>query len=266
MTVSVPSEINAQIARVTAVLDDALGDDLLAAYLFSSAVEGGLRPLSDVDLLVVMRRPVPDSTRARLMRELLTVSAAPGADPVLRAVEVTGLVVDTLRAWRYPPRRELQFGEWERDSISAGDYGEPQDDPDVVFLIMKARAHSIPLLGPDSTRLLPVISAADLTRAIADTVAQWKHRRDWEGDELTVVLALARLWFTAETGDIAPKHTAASWAIERLPAHSQPLLQRARAAYLSGDDADLAQDAEQVARLIETMKTRVMRALRPTSN
>ncbi|GEM_PF-6550602 len=45
---------------------------------------------------------------------------------------------------------------------------------------------------------------------------------DWQGDERNVVLALARIWFSAATGTIAPKDVAANWALERLPQEHRP--------------------------------------------
>ena len=40
---------------------------------------------------------------------------------------------------------------------------------------------------------------------------------DLEGDVRNVLLTLARVWFTLETGTIASKDVAADWAITRLP-------------------------------------------------
>ncbi|EXF45146.1 aminoglycoside resistance protein [Pseudomonas sp. BAY1663] len=87
----------------------------------------------------------------------------------------------------------------------------------------------------------------DLARALAATVAQWGEAPDWQGDERNVVLALARIWFSAATGAIAPKDVAACWALERLPPEHRPVLAYARAAYLQGADHTLSGRAEQVA-------------------
>jgi len=43
-----------QIAHVLAALRDALGDELIGAYLHGSAVLGGLRAQSDIDVLAVV--------------------------------------------------------------------------------------------------------------------------------------------------------------------------------------------------------------------
>ncbi|WP_420868027.1 aminoglycoside adenylyltransferase domain-containing protein [Burkholderia diffusa] len=40
--------------------------------------------------------------------------------------------------------------------------------------------------------------------------AQWDAEPDWRGDECNVVLAIARIWYGAATGGIAPKDVAAT--------------------------------------------------------
>ena len=42
--------MNAQISAALALLQQHLGDDLLAVHLYGSAVAGGLKPGSDLDL------------------------------------------------------------------------------------------------------------------------------------------------------------------------------------------------------------------------
>src|SRR5690606_40350799 len=115
MNPSAPSEITAQLSGACTVLERHLGETLLAIHLFGSAIDGGLRPHSDIDLLVTVSVPVPDPVRRSLMLDLLPVSAWPGSDPARRALEVTLLVREHLVPWRYPPPRELQFGEWLRE-------------------------------------------------------------------------------------------------------------------------------------------------------
>jgi Domain of unknown function (DUF4111) len=57
----------------------------------------------------------------------------------------------------------------------------------------------------------------DFSKALAEIIAQWNSAPDWEGDERNVVLTLARIWYTASTGRIAPKDVASAWVLERLP-------------------------------------------------
>jgi predicted nucleotidyltransferase len=61
----VPAE--EQLDRVLAVARDVLGPDVVGGYLHGSAVLGGLRPRSDIDVLVVSRRPTTREEKQRLV-------------------------------------------------------------------------------------------------------------------------------------------------------------------------------------------------------
>ncbi|MGN6108589.1 MAG: aminoglycoside adenylyltransferase family protein [Kofleriaceae bacterium] len=237
MDPGLPAGIAGQLAQARRLLERHLGAELLAMHLFGSAMDGGLRPRSDIDLLATIAAPLAPASRLVLMRELLALSAWPGTDPALRALEITLLVRADILPWRYPPRRELQFGEWLRVDIEAGRLEDARPDPDLAILLTKARQHSVALLGPPAAQWFEVVPRGDFTQALRDTVAQWNGPDDWRGDEQTVVLALARIWYSAATGAIAPKDVAAAWVLPRLPAPLRPLLAQARAAYL-GEGAD----------------------------
>lgn len=221
-----------QLAAAQATLQQHLGDALLALHLFGSAVDGGLKPHSDIDLLATVAAPPDAPTRHALMRALLGVSAPPGADATLRALEVTVLARTAIQPWRHPARRELQFGEWLRPELLAGRFEPPMPDPDLAILLTKVRRHSVALQGPPAAGWFDPVPAADLARALDQTLALWNTPADWQGEERHVVLALARIWYTRATGAIASKDAAAAWALPRLPPQHRPVLHDARAAYL----------------------------------
>ncbi|MEM8349220.1 nucleotidyltransferase domain-containing protein [Morganella morganii] len=110
----IPAAIRSQVAAATGILKNHLTETLNSLHLYGSALQGGLKPRSDIDLLVTVTAPLTDEVRAGLMTEILSVSAWPGTDPALRALEITVLNLSEVKPWRYPARRELQFGEWLR--------------------------------------------------------------------------------------------------------------------------------------------------------
>lgn len=73
----VPHSIRAQVRQACDILQQHLATTLVGIYLFGSAVDGGLKPLSDVDLLVTVASPPSAATRHALMAALLRVSAPP---------------------------------------------------------------------------------------------------------------------------------------------------------------------------------------------
>ncbi|MET4575401.1 aminoglycoside adenylyltransferase family protein [Ottowia thiooxydans] len=257
-----PPEVRSQIAVVQAALERLLGDKLCGIHLFGSAVDGGLKPCSDIDLMVTVNSPLPEPLQQRLLQTLLAHSAWPGSDPSLRALEVTVVALSEIQPWRYPPRREMQFGEWLRTDIQAGRYEPAMPDNDLAILFTKLRRHSLALHGPDAHVLFEAVPLADLKQSLVDTLSQWQQPSDWEGEERNILLALARIWYTACTGEIAAKDAAAAWAAERLPAAHSALMARAAAAYLSGQPDGLAAIPEQVAHTIHFCRSEIEAVLR----
>ncbi len=245
----VPPSIAPQVAAASSLIERHLGAGLVAIHLFGSAVDGGLQPHSDIDLLVTVTQPPDEAVLRALAAALLAISAPPGSSPDLRALEVTVLALEHVVPWRHPARRELQFGEWLRTDLMAGVVEPPMMDHDLAILLTKVRGHSIPVLGPQADQLLQAVPREDLRRALLDTVAQWNTPEDWAGDEKHIILALARIWYTAVSGGIASKDQAAAWLLERLEAPYRPVLAKARAIYLGQEEDDLAQrhDAETAA-------------------
>ncbi len=259
-----PADIARQLAGARAVLERHLAPgSVRAVYLFGSAIDGGLHKFSDIDLLVIVDAPLAEPSRHALMLDLLGVSAWPGSSAALRALEVTVLAHGDVVPWRYPPRRELQFGEWLREDLLAGQTEPPVQDPDLAILLTQVRRRSVCLHGTPAPDLLDPVPAGDFRRALSDTIAQWNRPEDWQGDERNTVLALARIWYSASTGGIAPKDEAAAWALERLPAgHHRAVLETARAAYLGhGGDEGLARNTARVAVFVDHLKKEIRRAL-----
>lgn len=258
---AVPEEIASQVGAVQALLERHVGSNLRAIHLFGSAVDGGLKPHSDVDLMVTVASPLPEAVRRKLMRELLLHSAWPGSAQALRALEVTVVALGELVPWRYPARREMQFGEWLRDDLQAGRYEPAMLDHDLAILVTKLRCHSVAVFGPPAQALFEDVPASHLRQSLADTISQWNGPQDWHGDERNIILALARIWYTACTGEIASKDRAAAWAADRLPPAHRPLMAHAARAYLGGLEDGLADMPGQVARLIHFCKGEIERAL-----
>lgn len=256
-----PTEIGGQLARALPVIEHHLRPHLLAVHLYGSALEGGLKPLSDIDLLVTVSARIDTATRQALLIDLLEVSAPPGQSDTLRALEVTVVVRDDIVPWRYPATRELQFGEWQRGDILTGIFEPSMRDADLAILLTKASQHSIALVGPSSDACFDPVPESDLFKALIDTLAQWNTPADWEGDERNVVLALARIWYTAATGGIASKELAADWAIERLPVQHRPLLSGARDAYLGKMEDRLTTQADQMEAFVQFVKQEAISCL-----
>jgi len=258
----VTAEISTQLSEVLGVIERHLESTLLAVHLYGSAVDGGLKPYSDIDLLVTVTVRFDEITRRALLNDLLKVSASPGESEILRAIEVTIVVHADIMPWCYPARRELQFGEWQRNDILAGIFEPATIDIDLAILLTKAREHSLALVGPVVEELFDPVPEQDLFKALNETLTLWNSPPDWVGDERNVVLTLSRIWYSAATGKIAPKDVAADWAMEHLPARHQPVLLEAKQAYLGQEEDRLALRADQLEEFVHFVKGEITKILR----
>ncbi|HEX7072971.1 MAG TPA: aminoglycoside adenylyltransferase family protein [Hyphomicrobiaceae bacterium] len=225
-------ESHAQIAATVDIVRDVLGEAVCAACLYGSAVAGGLRPSSDLDILVVSNQSLNSDAQAAIIRQLLPISGRHGIRGSARSLELSIVARSALVPWRYPPSIELQYGDWMRAEFERGKLPEwPKADPDVAVLVETARRASVPLFGEPISAVLEPVPRADLVRAMRDTVPVLMPGIE-EGDDVrNGLLTLARIWTTLATGEIRPKDEAASWALTRLPEEHRAVLAHARATY-----------------------------------
>ncbi|WP_257128080.1 aminoglycoside adenylyltransferase family protein [Burkholderia sp. MSMB1835] len=144
------------------------------------------------------------------MADLVGASASPGRGSGMRALEVTVIAHGDVVPWRHPARRELQFGEWLRRVTEAGIVEPPRVDRDLAILLTKTRQHGVALVARPANVLFEPVPARDFVAALLAIVAQWQAEPGWRGDACSVVHALARIWYSAATGGIAPKDVAAT--------------------------------------------------------
>ncbi|SDN02921.1 aminoglycoside adenylyltransferase family protein [Allokutzneria albata] len=214
----------AVIDRVLRLVGDVLGPEVVGVYLHGSAVLGGLKPASDVDILVVTRRSMDDRERRALLDGLLRERGE-------RPVELTVAVKSEVRPWRYPPTCDFLYGEWLRARFEDGaPPPRPEPMPDLALLLTMVLAGEHALVGPPPAHVLDPVPHADLVRASAAGVPELL--RDLDSDTRNVVLTLARAWTTLATGEIRSKDAAADWALAQLPPEHRPVLRHAKELYL----------------------------------
>jgi streptomycin 3"-adenylyltransferase len=255
-----PETERAQLDAVLDLVRDVLGDAAIGAYLFGSSVTSGLRADSDLDVLIVSRRPTSDTERRRLIDGLLAVSRSRGDPTGRRHLEVTVVVRSDISPWRYPPPMEFQYGDWWRDEFTSGDIRPwTSPNPDLAVLLTAVREDAVALFGPPIDRLVDAVPRADLDRALLDVIPGLMA--DLEGDVRNVLLTLARVWFTLETGTISSKDVAADWAITRLPPGRGDAIRLARAGYLGKAQDRWDSDEMAIARAdAATIREAILRA------
>jgi predicted nucleotidyltransferase len=232
-----------QVDHALALVRAVLNADAIAVYLFGSAVLGGLRPESDLDLLVVSKRRTTRAEKQRLVHGLLAASGRRTAQGMWRRIELTTAVQSDVKPWRYPPTMDFQYGDWLRSEFENGNV-EPWPttvNPDLGVLITMVMLANTPLFGPLPAEVFDPVPGDDLLSAMLDGIDSLQG--DIGSDTRNVILTLARIWSTVATGTIRSKDAAADWALDRLPEAHRAVLARARAIYL-GDEAERWDDLE----------------------
>lgn len=201
-----------QLDRVVALVSDVLGPNAVGAYLFGSAVLGGLRPRSDLDVLVVSRRGTTREEKQRLVDCLLAISGRSTPQGMWRRVELTIVVESEVKPWRYPPSFDFQYGQRFRGAFESGNLAPwpTMTDPDLASLITMVLLGNKPVLGPPPAEIFDPVPHDDLLRAIVGDIDALLGNLD--SDTRNVILTLARIWSTLATSAIRSKDTAADWA------------------------------------------------------
>ncbi|WP_446663488.1 aminoglycoside adenylyltransferase domain-containing protein [Flexivirga sp. B27] len=230
-------------------LDQHAPGGLRGAYLTGSWAAGGLQPDSDIDLLLVTQRSLTAGERADLTDFLLRFSGRRATVTPGRPLEVTSLVLEDVVPWRYPPVCDFLYGEWLRDEFTGGATPQPHTNPDIAVLIAGSRQHAECLRGAHPRTIFEPVPAHDLRRCIHDSLEPLLA--DLAGDERNVLLTLARMLVTLQTGEIVSKDEAAAKLLPDLPAPDRHTLSLASDAYLGHvvDDWDeRQQEAQRTAR------------------
>jgi len=220
-----------QLGQVVQILRRILGDDATGIYLYGSSILGGLRQLSDLDVMTVSRRRMTLAERRELAESLMAVSALYPPQGADRPLEVSVVVQSDIRPWRYPTRLEFQYGEWLRAEFQKGNF-EPWSagKTELAIMLTMVRQHGEALHGLSPTETIDPVPEQDLIRAMTDGLSTLVADAGWDGRN--VILTLARIWFSVTTGRIESKDKAAEWALPQLDAASREVMAHARDHYL----------------------------------
>ncbi|MCH1867980.1 aminoglycoside adenylyltransferase domain-containing protein [Nocardioides sp. CFH 31398] len=222
--------------------------------LVGSGAAGGLRPDSDLDLLVLTRRSPDDAERRAVVDRLLEVSGRRATRTPGRPVELLSVCLDDVVPWRCPALADLLYGEWLRDDHTAGDLPRPSYDANLPVVVASAREHTVPLLGPHPATLLPQVPANDVRRSLRETLDPLLA--DLAGDERNVLLTLARTVVTLGSGRVVAKDEAGRLVAPSLPDAAREDLDTAAAAYL-GEVVDVGDDPARTATTAALLAGRV---------
>ena len=245
-------EVPKEAFQTLIIIKELLGSTLLGVYLYGSAVMGGLRINSDVDILAVTKSSLSEKIRRELTERLMQISGKPETAKVVRPLEVLVVNHEEVVPWHFPPRFEYLYGEWLREQFEKGMIAQPTIDPDLAILLAQLRSKSVNLFGPKAEEVFEPVPMTDIRKAMKESLPGLIG--SVKGDERNVILTLARMWFTASTGEFSSKDLAAEWAIAQLPEAQAALIDLARKAYLGEVEDEWEGKETKLASLVESLR------------
>ena len=238
------NEFPQQVNQVISIAETILQGQILGIYLYGSATMNGLRPDSDIDILIITKQELSNSIRADLTKQLLKISGSVGCIEK-RPLEVTIINQSDIVPLQFPPKCQYMYA---------------CNDPDIMILLWQARKNSITLKGAESKELIPAIPFHEIKKAIRFSLPGLIS--SFKGDERNVLLTLSRMWFTLVTEEITTKDVAAKWVILKLPERFPPLLTTAKEAYLGNLSDEWETVEKEAMALVEYMKKQIEELLR----
>ncbi|TYP72356.1 aminoglycoside adenylyltransferase domain-containing protein [Paenibacillus methanolicus] len=210
-------ELNEALDEAVRLFQEELGAGLTGVYAHGSVAMGCFNPKrSDIDLLIVVKEPLGQDTCRRLARRVLDYDDRLA---IGRGVELSVVLEDALRDFRYKTPFEFHYSDFHRDRYRADeDYvcgGNGYADPDLAAHLTIAYHRGITLYGPQLHELCQPI---DLSYYEASILADIENAvSDAESNPLYVTLNLCRVLHYWREGAISSKKEGGEWAISNLP-------------------------------------------------
>ncbi|MCR2807886.1 aminoglycoside adenylyltransferase domain-containing protein [Paenibacillus soyae] len=222
-----PQDVVRQALLAKQYAMDYLKEALVGVYVHGSLCLGAFHEgRSDLDLLMVVNRPLTVQERFQLMVAFLGFHRTPAP------IEVSIMLQDDLLEWKHPAPYQFHFSDYWRkryadmaywDDASFWDYEGERTDIDLACHVSLAKQFGVTLHGPAAGELFPAVPEADFWESIRSgaeslmTAAEGDACLTVQEDEAQGILTLARIWSYQEHGIFFTKTEAAEWAAKRLP-------------------------------------------------
>ena len=216
-----------------------LQDNLAGIYLHGSAVMGCFNPAkSDIDLITVVKEPLPDAVKRAYMDMVVGLNASAPA----KGIEMSIVRQAVCRPFVYPTPFELHFSaahlDWYRRAPE--DYIQKMrgEDRDLAghFTIITKRGRC--LYGLPINEIFADVPAADYIDSIRNDIADAEE--EITDNPMYLILNLARVLAYLQEGLVLSKKEGGEWALRSLPAEYHPLIRTALREY--ADTAEASYD------------------------
>ena len=188
-----------------------VGSNLVAVILHGSLVSGDfVADKSDIDLLVIVQRPLADKQKRSLENAVMSLA---------RGLSVDYRVV-TADVALYPPRLPaLDFSVGMHPGVPFGVEVEhaPIREPDLLFEFAICRVEGRSLVGPAPTQLVGPVPNDWLLDVDDAYLQRWQEIEYDDRDAELMVLTACRLWYRNAEGRHCTKSEAAIWVTRQAP-------------------------------------------------
>ena len=232
-----PRSVSAQIRDFADATTLLLNPNLVGIYLHGSLAMGCFNPHhSDIDLLVITRRPMELNIKWEVAQLLLLASFVP------QPIEISFLAQADLVPWRFPTpfdfhysetwrgtiQRQLQDGTWRQWNP------ETRCDPDLAAHVTITRQRGISLLGAPIADVFPDVPAADY---LASILGDSRDTLDGPLDgPVYAILNACRVYAFMVEGRVCSKQEGGVWALATLPDDVRPAVETALYYYMNEVD------------------------------
>ena len=218
------------IQGFTAEAERILGDNLAGIYLHGSAVMGCFNPgKSDIDLIIVVNRPMSGSAKRAFMDMTVRYNALGPA----KGIEMSVVLREVCRPFVYPTPFELHFsaGHLAWYKKDPGDYIRKMNgtDKDLAahFTVIYHRGRC--LYGVPVREMFAEVPGSDYMDSIWNDIAGAPE--EIAGNTMYLALNLARVLAYKEEGLVLSKKEGGEWAEVHLPEEYRPLIADAMREY-----------------------------------
>ncbi|QQZ59148.1 DUF4111 domain-containing protein [Paenibacillus sonchi] len=207
--------------RFTAIFREELEADLAGIYLHGSLAMGCFNPVgSDIDILVVIRTPLPHARAARIAQKLLALR-----DDIANGLEISVIREAVLASVACPTPCELHFSDYHRERYRAdADYlCGGYEDADLASQIAVAYYRGRTLYGEPLARQYPPVNPSAYLSSILHDIAD--AAAEIMDNPMYITLNLCRVLYYLQEGKIASKREGGEWGTAGLPPEFKELVQ-----------------------------------------
>ena len=231
-----------------------LQDNLVGVYLHGSSVMGCFNPeKSDIDLIIVIDRPLSDPVKKVFMDMVVAYNARGPA----KGIEMSIVRREVCKPFVYPTPYELHF--------SAGHLDWYQEDPDEYIREMKGTDKDLAAHFTIINKRGKCLAGAPIHEVFAEVPPRDYMDSLWYDIEgaaeeiaaypMYLTLNLARVLAYREERLVLSKKEGGEWALGRLPAEFRPLIEGALREY--SESAEIVYDEALARRYAEYMIKRI---------